>query len=75
MDNPCKNCDKANINKPTVLKCWKPCNKGKQYYECEKALIDILTGKPIGIDRKGGIECSHRQQSIAYQGGNTSGKQ
>jgi len=55
MNSPCMDCDKANINKPTVLKCWKPCNKGKQYYECEKALIDILTGKPIGIDRKDGI--------------------
>lgn len=61
MNSPCMDCDKANINKPTVLKCWKPCNKGKQYYECEKALIDILTGKPIGIDRKDGVNEQIRQ--------------
>ena len=54
MDNPCKHCDKANINKPTVLKCSEPCNKGKQWYECEEALIDILSGKPIEEVMKNG---------------------
>lgn len=45
MDNPCKHCDKAIIDKPTVLKCFHPCTRGKNFYECEKELINILSEK------------------------------
>ena len=45
MDNPCKYCGKADDRKNTVLKCDKPCSQGKAWYECEKKLIDILSGR------------------------------
>lgn len=44
MDSPCKHCDKADM-RPGILKCDKPCNRGKDYYECEKLLIQVLQGK------------------------------
>lgn len=47
MNSPCNNCNKALIDKSTILKCDKPCNKGKQWYNCEKQLIDVLSGKSV----------------------------
>ena len=45
MDNPCKHCDKVDTRKETNPKCDKPCRRYKEWYKCEKMLIDILSGK------------------------------
>ena len=45
MDRPCEHCDKADDRKETVLKCDKPCRQGKNWYECEKKIIEIFQGK------------------------------
>lgn len=45
MDNPCRHCNKADANKHTIFKCDKPCKKAKDWYDCEKMLIDALSGK------------------------------
>ena len=45
MDRPCNHCDKADDRKETVLKCDKPCRQGKNWYECEKKIIEIFQGK------------------------------
>lgn len=47
MENPCRHCDKADDRKETVLKCDKPCRQGKDWYECEKLVIEFLQGKII----------------------------
>lgn len=52
MDNPCKHCDKADVRND-ILKCDKPCNKAKQWFECEELLIEILMGKMPSIKPKG----------------------
>lgn len=46
MNRPCEHCDKAD-NRAGFFKCEKPCRKAKQYYECEKKLIDIIGGKKV----------------------------
>lgn len=45
MEHPCKHCDKAIIDKPTVLKCFHPCTQGKKFYEFVKEFINILSEK------------------------------
>lgn len=52
MDNSCKHCDKAD-ERADILICSKPCNRAKQWLNCETALIDILSGKTQNLKPKG----------------------
>lgn len=45
MDFPRKHCDKADIRNGAVSKCDNPCRNYKEWYKCEKMLMDFLCGK------------------------------